>query len=396
MPKAKKAAKVYENGCRTFAFRVSMLNSKKYTDEQAIAWYIGQKEFLTSLYDKYIFQLEDSWMGKGEAHVIAENKKGNYNNYHIQGIGYYDKRMRPTTMKKLLLENWKGHSVYCEKASAAGEIQLRKYCMKMETRVAGSATTLDATVYVGEDLMSPSQFFPWQTMVKDIYDSAPDPRRMWWFYDPVGGGGKSAIAKYMSFHYGVPVFTFAKAWDLLKVCAEFPNKRMYILNLTKSKPNDIGMSELYTAIESIKDGMFLTSKGSGVRTVLMNKPHFIVFANQLPNMRGMTRERFEIVTVPPMPARYLKVAKRFDVGKYGLKRMTDAQIQAGYEREQAERDADIQDADQGPARTITWVNDEGVEGMDSPVGSDGESCQRLATARTTSPLSSPWSISQHG
>ena len=77
------------------------------------------------------------------------------------------------------------------------------------------------------------------------------------------------------------------------------------------------MEELYTAMESVKDGLFTTSKGCNVKNVLMRPCHFVVFANRLPNLGGLAQKRFVIKKVPalqgttPVPQSKVRKEKRF-------------------------------------------------------------------------------------
>ncbi len=43
---------------------------------------------------------------------------------------------------------------------------------------------------------------------------------------------------------------------------------LYIINLSKTRPQDVQKSDKYTAIEAIKDGFFSSTKGVGVSNVL--------------------------------------------------------------------------------------------------------------------------------
>lgn len=117
---------------------------------------------------------------------------------------------------------------------------------------------------------------------------------------------------YALHHYEFPVFTYAAAPDLLFLVAQLQNKGCYrqtawslhIVNLSKSKPKQIGSSDLYSALEGIKDGMFTSTKYTP-QTILMNPCHIIVFSNDLPNTDCMTQGRFKILEWPQLPANLL-------------------------------------------------------------------------------------------
>lgn len=351
-----------ESTVRNIAWRISA--KKEWDHDTTITWWEEQQNFLKARYDNYIYQLENSWLEWSEAEIetwkttkcpkTGRDRSGDTHNYHIQGYGHKKKKTRASTQFKILSEKYPGYSIYCEPAKTLETQALKEYCMKPKSRVLGPV--MDAELYCGEDLIKEKDFVTMQKTVYRLYKSPPTARPAIWFYCPHGASGKSAIAKFMTYHHGVPLFTYAKAWDLLKIASEMPNRKMYMLNLSKSKPSDVGMNELYSAIESIKDGHFMSTKGTNVKTVIMKPCHFVVFANQLPNMEAMAQKRFRVVFVDPLP-NHLIVEDDFDLEADGLREMSEEEVRAAYiEQEQKKADQAAAISDMGKPKKKRRLN----------------------------------------
>jgi len=231
------------------------------------------------------------------------NMDGITHNLHYQGYARSDTRVRAASLLKSMIAMFKGHSCDISPASVVGQEALKDYCMKEATRSAGPWA--DKAIYLGEDLIKPNQMVGFQKWICDLLPTKPSRRLTYWFFCPKGGSGKSAIAKWLAYWKGIPTFTFAKAWDLLKLVSMEPGKEMYIINLSKTKPAEVCGDDMYNVLESIKDGNFCTYKGSDVKRILMNPPHLIVLANEAPNKEKMTQERITVFELEPLPAHLL-------------------------------------------------------------------------------------------
>jgi hypothetical protein len=141
---------------------------------------------------------------------------------------------------------------------------------------------------------------PWFKEVTKLNDIQPNGRHVYWFYDKIGGCGKSMLAKYM-FH------TFDGKWIILNSLKS--ESRLYkilrtnlqcgwechgvIADLTRfeSKPNSI-----YNNIERIKDGILKKSKNSAIE-IEFDVPHLVIFSNKLPKVEYLSRDRWRIYEV---------------------------------------------------------------------------------------------------
>lgn len=265
------------------------------------------EEYLNA--DRYIYQLEDSWKIKTPAE-IAEIRSSWHppqhfpnHNLHFQVYFHTKQKTRVSTLLKIC-NSTRFSGMYLAPASNAGKLSLKKYAMKNESRVAGPFA--DKPIYLGADLVSRSTFTPGQANLEDFLLRC-DPirfskRKVIWIYDPIGGSGKSAFKKYCQYNYGWVGFSYASAKDILYIVNKFQNKRVYFFNLSKTRSAEVSESELYAALESIKDGDFVSTKYEPT-CCMMNPCHVVVFANHLPRMSALTRGRFEIIKWSPLPDR---------------------------------------------------------------------------------------------
>jgi len=232
--------------------------------------------------DKWCFQLEKTIREDGS------------DNLHYQGYMKLKEKQRPKTFAIKLNDEFLG--INFQACSAAGKEALNKYCMKSDTRVAGP--WCDHPVYMGADL--PTTLAPWQTNVVNMIARQPHPRRIYWMYDPVGSCGKSIFAKYMAFHHGVLKLTFANAESLLYTVATNPPNRTYFFDLCRTRGQQSSMGDIFQAIESVKDGHFISSKYES-KSVMFDRPHVFVFSNKLPKLCSMSADRWVVyeVSLPP-------------------------------------------------------------------------------------------------
>lgn len=179
-------------------------------------------------------------------------------------------------------------------ASDKGKTALKEYCMKEETREEGPWA--DTPIYLGEDLIKVLR--PWQKKIADLLDAQPHRRKIYWYYDADGGMGKSSFSKWMYFNHQVLTLTIGKASDLLNLVYKMQGHRMYILDVSRTVPAG-SMTELYMAIESVKNGYFVNTKyETGVACFAI--PHVVVFSNHLPKKSALSADRWDIIDMSQM------------------------------------------------------------------------------------------------
>jgi len=226
-------------------------------------------------FDKFIYQLENTIVDGG-------------NNYHYQGYGHVKgDKQRPKSLAISL--NGQINGVEVRASSTAGIEALKSYSMKADTRVGGPWA--DGSRYLGEDLIT--NLYPWQEEIKRAVSERPDDRSINCIINPGGSIGKSAFCKYMAYHMKTLVLGWGKTGDLLNLVSQFPNRQCYLFDLAKSRPQDFARDDIASAMEGIKNGLFINTKYQTCQ-VLMRCPHIWIFTNSVPNLSSMSADRWRL------------------------------------------------------------------------------------------------------
>lgn len=235
-------------------FTLSCMSQDSYSPEEL--WHI-LKEFCK----EFFFQLE----------------KGDGGYLHYQGIISLKNKEYFATVKNLFGRQ----DVHIEPCH--DKKKLENYCQKTDTRVAGP-WSIQSTF-----IKTISSFRQWQgDLLNTLTETEPDDRKILWYSDPIGGQGKTAIAKYLAVHLNAIVLTNGRTQDLAYTIKD--NTKIVVLNFTRSNENRIN----YGAIESIKDGLLFSGKYESC-TKVFNSPHVVVFANHEPDYDQMSLDRWEVV-----------------------------------------------------------------------------------------------------
>jgi hypothetical protein len=207
------------------------------------------------------------------------------NNPHYQGYANLHKKDRPDALAKQL--NKELYGVEIQAAHSPRELQ--SYSMKSDTRVAGPWA--DRPLYLGADL--PAQLWPWQAQMRDLVSAPPDDRFIYWIYDPIGNSGKTKWCKYMAYHHGAIALAYGNSEDLLNLVYKFQNRSLYLFDLTRTKPSIFSSQDLYSVMESVKNGLYINTKyETGI--VMANPPHVVVYSNQVPELEALSLDRWKV------------------------------------------------------------------------------------------------------
>lgn len=259
-----------------FSLRWSLWkNHQNVTVEEFKSFQPALHKVLEQRFDRFIYQLE-----------CPQGTE----NYHYQIFAYSHKKDRPSTLARVLHKDLFGINVqHCHSPEA-----LETYCMKPETRVQGPWHDKDR--YTGKDLLSIQNLYPWQKAVYDRIETEPDERKIYWIYDPVGCTGKSKFCKMMAFLKKAKTFPWGRTQDLLHQLVSCKPSKAYLFDLTRTKQNEVSTNDLYSTMESIKNGFVLSTKFV-TKELYFDPPHVFVFANILPDRTKMTQDRWVIRTI---------------------------------------------------------------------------------------------------
>jgi hypothetical protein len=139
---------------------------------------------------------------------------------------------------------------------------------------------------------------PWQQALLQELDASPDPRKIIWYYDPVGNSGKTFFAKWQNeLSPSTAVLQNGKAKDLYHILAKHTAEiRTVIMDKTRASENGIN----YSVIESIKNGYFQSNKYDS-RFISIPIPHLVVFANFQPKYPCLSVDRWDIRRLSESP-----------------------------------------------------------------------------------------------
>lgn len=147
-----------------------------------------------------------------------------------------------------------------------------------------------------EAVKLPQLAHKWQLeLLDELQNTEPSHRGIIWYYDPVGGAGKSDFTKHAYVEQGAAVFTALggdrDAGQLILTARQNGwNGKIVITDL----PRDAESRSIYSPLEAIKNGMITSTKYQGGTTVI-DRPHIVVFANFLPKLKGrMSWDKWDI------------------------------------------------------------------------------------------------------
>lgn len=144
-----------------------------------------------------------------------------------------------------------------------------------------------------------SKLRPFQKSLEDILTGPVDDGKIIWVYDEKGQIGKTDFLRYMHVTHGIPFAYGGKCGDVMNLVF---NAKHYYLGTDKGAMifnfgRETDMNKVsYKAFEQISDGAIYNSKFEA-GCFVCNKPHVLVLANDLPNVKKMTQSRWKIFTV---------------------------------------------------------------------------------------------------
>lgn len=138
-------------------------------------------------------------------------------------------------------------------------------------------------IYLGEDLIEITSCpFPWQQTLNHILANEVHPREIMWVFDPMGETGKSTYVKYHVFKQKAHVLSWDSQRDLFFARRSNKDKRIVFFDFTRSTPKFVDTNEIFSSIESIKNGLMFSAKYES-NDVITAIPHVVCMSNYLPS-----------------------------------------------------------------------------------------------------------------
>lgn len=131
-----------------------------------------------------------------------------------------------------------------------------------------------------------------QIAIKNIIDEEllhTNTRQINWIYDPIGGIGKTDLAKYYITHTDTYLITGGKQADILYA---YKGEPLIIYDLARTYADNI--EHIFTTIENLKNGVYLSTKYESEQRIY-KVPTIVILANFLPDQSKLSQDRWNIL-----------------------------------------------------------------------------------------------------
>lgn len=134
----------------------------------------------------------------------------------------------------------------------------------------------------------------WKKWQQDLIDEIAlpyeqqDKRKVIWVYDEIGNQGKSYLAIYLVLMTNAYYITGGKQADILY---GYQNQNVVVYDLARTYSDNV--SHIMTTVENFKSGSFLSTKYV-TRLRVFKKPVCVIFANFLPDLSALSKDRWDI------------------------------------------------------------------------------------------------------
>lgn len=249
-------------------------------------------------------------------------------------IGQYEKGEKEGTLHIQLLINWKNPRTFngvkklfprAHIEPAKHLVKAAKYCWKDDTRVEDKPTwrkigskslerewhkrtreqeqeevSHKIVVKGTKDPLEGKELKWWQEEILELYETEPDERKIYWYYDEEGGVGKTSFTKSLYIRYDDVLLCTGSVRDSKYVVAQWimanekkRHPRMIIYDIARSQDSE---KISYQGLEELKNGIFTNTKyeSSGIA---YNCPHMIIFSNRPPDEDKISPDRWVIKNI---------------------------------------------------------------------------------------------------
>nr|WAE42976.1 MAG: replication associated protein [Cressdnaviricota sp.] len=231
---------------------------------------IGELETrFKSICTKYIFQEE----------ISPTTQKA-----HLQGAIWLKKKMRFTEFKLCKEIHWE---------FMRNELASWDYCQKEKSKM------IDGICCRWEwkdSITVISEFKPWQALILSIIKQPVNKRTVHWFWEPIGGVGKSDLCKYLVVKEDACFISSGKKGDIAYSLAKRLESGKMIDLVICDLPRESCGHLSYGCFEDIKNGLVFSSKYES-DVLVFNSPHLIILANWEPDFEQMSEDRWNIVKI---------------------------------------------------------------------------------------------------
>lgn len=175
--------------------------------------------------------------------------------------------------------------------------QNKVYCGEDGNYITNFGKTLKEQVLAQEYEMV--MWKSWQLDIMIELKKTPHPRQIHWIYETVGNVGKSYLAKYLSATIKGCLNVEGKKADIYHEIAKYIDAGRNLVGpkiILVDIPREAMDYFNYGCIEKIKNGHLLSGKFDGAQ-LLFPHPHIVCFANELPDISKMSKDRWNILRI---------------------------------------------------------------------------------------------------
>lgn len=227
-----------------------------------------------------ITDIHKSFISNANKFIVGKEIGEECGTPHLQGWVFFNKAIRPMSLK---LNN----KIHWEKCKGTEKENI-DYCSKDGNITFSQGVTITTQL----EILKEEQLYQWEKDIIEIIKKKPDNRTIHWFWEPTGNTGKSTFTKYLCYHYNaIPIE--GKKNDIL-YCAAEHESNIYIFDFERSMEDYIS----YAAMEKIKNGCYMCGKYES-KPIIRNCPHIICFANFLPDINKLSKDRWIIKRLKP-------------------------------------------------------------------------------------------------
>jgi len=171
--------------------------------------------------------------------------------------------------------------------------------------------------YSGKDLerfKDIKNWYPWQLKVfnhifnvvksKDGYNyqsvfKEPHPRHIINIVDKKGNSGKSSFFKYLFYQFPEDIgrLGYGSTSQLKSSVVNIGKKKLYIVDLARSKGKQDSQEDLLAVLEDLKSGLITNPMYGAGKTLLMEPPHIIVSCNYELDYELLSSDRWEVYQI---------------------------------------------------------------------------------------------------
>jgi hypothetical protein len=158
--------------------------------------------------------------------------------------------------------------------------------------------------------------YPWQNTLLDLfYDEEkelfkrPDDRKIYWIQDKVGATGKSKFVKwiYVNRPDEVVKITYGSPSQLKTSLINIGPKKLYFLDLPRTKGKDEDIANLMAVVEDLKNGHIVSNMYGRGLSLMMDSPHVVIFTNADCPRKKLSLDRWKVFQIDSSTLKLKKV-----------------------------------------------------------------------------------------